>query len=100
MAGAIRHAKAIVCRSGYSSLMDLCALGQTAILIPTPGQPEQEKLAQHWHQHHRWTTSPQHRLSELSLDPPLQPIRPALQNTQHRELLKGFLLGQHESSAF
>ena len=100
MAGAIRHAKAIVCRSGYSSLMDLCALGQTAILIPTPGQPEQEKLAQHWHQHHRWATSPQHRLSELSLDPPLQPIRPALQNTQHRELLKGFLLEQHESWAF
>lgn len=39
--------KAIVCRSGYSSLMDLAALGQKALLIPTPGQTEQEYLAEH-----------------------------------------------------
>lgn len=37
--------KAIVCRSGYSSLMDLAALGKKAVLIPTPGQTEQEYLA-------------------------------------------------------
>lgn len=37
----------IVCRSGYSSLMDLAALGgKRAILIPTPGQTEQEYLAE------------------------------------------------------
>ena len=35
----------IVCRSGYSSIMDLVALGKTAILVPTPGQPEQQYLA-------------------------------------------------------
>jgi UDP-N-acetylglucosamine transferase subunit ALG13 len=35
----------VVCRAGYSSLMDLVALGHTkAILIPTPGQTEQEYL--------------------------------------------------------
>ncbi len=38
-------AKTIVCRSGYSSLMDLTALGKRAIFVPTPGQPEQEYLA-------------------------------------------------------
>lgn len=37
--------KVVVCRSGYSSIMDLAALGKKAILIPTPGQTEQEYLA-------------------------------------------------------
>lgn len=37
--------KTLVCRSGYSSIMDLVALGKKAILIPTPGQTEQEYLA-------------------------------------------------------
>lgn len=36
----------VVCRAGYSSLMDLSVLGGIkAILIPTPGQTEQEYLA-------------------------------------------------------
>jgi spore coat polysaccharide biosynthesis predicted glycosyltransferase SpsG len=35
----------IICRSGYSTLMDLAALRKNAILIPTPGQTEQEYLA-------------------------------------------------------
>ncbi len=35
----------IICRSGYSTLMDLAALHKKAILIPTPGQTEQEYLA-------------------------------------------------------
>jgi len=34
----------IICRSGYSSLMDLVKLNKRAILIPTPGQTEQEYL--------------------------------------------------------
>jgi predicted glycosyltransferase len=37
----------IICRSGYSSLMDLVTLGKNAILIPTPGQTEQEYLARY-----------------------------------------------------
>ncbi len=35
----------IICRPGYSSIMDLVSLGKKAILIPTPGQTEQEYLA-------------------------------------------------------
>jgi predicted glycosyltransferase len=38
-------ASIVVCRSGYSSLMDLALFGKRAILIPTPGQTEQEYLA-------------------------------------------------------
>jgi UDP-N-acetylglucosamine transferase subunit ALG13 len=41
----IRSSDVVICRSGYSSLMDLAVLGsKKAILIPTPGQTEQEYL--------------------------------------------------------
>lgn len=43
---AIRTSAVVLCRSGYSSLMDLATMHKPAILIPTPGQPEQEYLAQ------------------------------------------------------
>lgn len=35
----------VVCRSGYSSLCDLLAMQRKAVLVPTPGQGEQEYLA-------------------------------------------------------
>lgn len=35
----------IICRSGYSSVMDINALCAKSILVPTPGQTEQEYLA-------------------------------------------------------
>jgi UDP-N-acetylglucosamine transferase subunit ALG13 len=44
LAELIQSAEIIICRSGYSSVMDLMALKRSAILIPTPGQPEQEYL--------------------------------------------------------
>ncbi len=43
----MENAEVVICRSGYSTLMDLTALGKKAILIPTPGQTEQEFLGQH-----------------------------------------------------
>lgn len=41
----MKRARVIIARSGYSTLMDLAVLGKRAILIPTPGQTEQEYLA-------------------------------------------------------
>ena len=41
----MQKAEMVICRSGYSSVMDLIVLGQKAILVPTPGQTEQEYLA-------------------------------------------------------
>jgi predicted glycosyltransferase len=35
----------VLCRSGYSTIMDLAKLGKKAFFIPTPGQYEQEYLA-------------------------------------------------------
>lgn len=43
----IMDSAVVICRPGYSSLMDLATLGKNAILIPTPGQTEQEYLAEY-----------------------------------------------------
>lgn len=52
MSSALRSAKKIFMRPGYSSLMDVKALHLEAELIffPTPGQTEQEYLGKHWFQ--------------------------------------------------
>lgn len=44
---AIQSAEMVICRSGYTTVMDLVKLQQKAILVPTPGQTEQEYLAEH-----------------------------------------------------
>lgn len=49
LAFVLQNADNIYCRSGYSTLMDLYALGiNYANLIPTPGQTEQEYLAEYF----------------------------------------------------
>lgn len=40
------RSKYIICRSGYSTILDLAVLKQTALMIPTPGQTEQVYLAE------------------------------------------------------
>ena len=45
LAALISNTKIVVSRSGYSSIMDLLALGADAVFVPTPGQTEQEYLA-------------------------------------------------------
>jgi uncharacterized protein (TIGR00661 family) len=42
----INESKLIISRSGYSTIMDLAVLGKKAFFIPTPGQFEQEYLAE------------------------------------------------------
>src|SRR4030095_10116633 len=41
----ILQAEYVIGRCGYSSVMDLVALEKKSILVPTPGQTEQEYLA-------------------------------------------------------
>ena len=45
---AIENAKYIISRGGYTSLMELIPLNKPLILVPTPGQTEQEYLAKRW----------------------------------------------------
>ena len=41
----INESETLICRSGYTTIMDLAKLQKKALLIPTPGQYEQEYLA-------------------------------------------------------
>jgi uncharacterized protein (TIGR00661 family) len=43
----ILQSEIVLCRAGYSSIMDLISLNKRAILVPTPGQTEQEYLAEY-----------------------------------------------------
>jgi predicted glycosyltransferase len=42
---AFQQSEMIICRSGYTTIMDLVKIEKKAILVPTPGQREQEYLA-------------------------------------------------------
>lgn len=52
----------IVCRGGYTSLMELLSLQKKLLLIPTPGQTEQEYLAQRLMDHNICVCIPQEQL--------------------------------------
>jgi hypothetical protein len=43
----MEKAEWMISRSGYSTVMDIAKLGKKAILVPTPGQPEQEYLGKY-----------------------------------------------------
>jgi UDP-N-acetylglucosamine transferase subunit ALG13 len=43
---AIEDSDIVICRSGYSSIMDFARLAGRVIFVPTPGQTEQEYLAE------------------------------------------------------
>ena len=44
----VAQSRYLVCRSGYSTLLDLSAWRKPALFIPTPGQTEQIYLAHYW----------------------------------------------------
>ncbi|RYY83522.1 MAG: glycosyl transferase family 28, partial [Chitinophagaceae bacterium] len=44
---ALSDASVLLARCGYSTVMDAAALRKRSVLVPTPGQPEQEYLARH-----------------------------------------------------
>jgi hypothetical protein len=54
----------IIARSGYTSVMELISLNCSALLIPTPGQPEQEYLAEYLSSKGWFSEVPQNRLNE------------------------------------
>jgi hypothetical protein len=56
-------AEYVICRAGYSSIMDLMVLGKKALLVPTPGQPEQQYLADYLYERRIFPSLPQRGLS-------------------------------------
>ena len=73
-------ARLLICRSGYSTIMDLFALGRTACLVPTPGQPEQEYLAGYLSASHGFTA-----VSQAELAQGADPWRAHMENPDERD---------------
>jgi len=62
------QSKHIICRSGYTSLMDLITLGKSAIIIPTPSQTEQEYLAEYLSKKGWFISLKQDEIEEISME--------------------------------
>ncbi|MBX2973122.1 MAG: glycosyltransferase [Flavobacteriales bacterium] len=76
LAHAMANADLIVSRSGYTTLMDLVALGRSALVIPTPGQAEQEYLGELHGTTGRFLVQSQQRVDlEAALRDPVTAIR-------------------------
>jgi uncharacterized protein (TIGR00661 family) len=59
----MNRAKFIIARSGYSTIMDLIELNKIQVLlVPTPGQTEQEYLADHCERHNYFHHVSQYKL--------------------------------------
>lgn len=59
----LRSSDMIICRSGYSSVMDLATTGRHAVLVPTPGQTEQEYLSEYLQQKNWFISTSQSKFS-------------------------------------
>ena len=93
LSSALRGAQVVVCRSGYSSLLDLAALGKPAILIPTPGQPEQLQLAEFWKQKWGMATCSQFALERGELPDAMGHIPSHPPNVLALSVLDAFVSG-------
>ncbi len=63
----ITGASLVIARAGYSSIMELASMGRGAVLIPTPGQPEQEYLGKYLDGRYGFVTLSQSRLERLAI---------------------------------
>lgn len=71
----------VISRSGYTTIMDLTAMEKKAFLIPTPGQYEQEYLA--------------NRLKELGIAPSCRQSQFTIEKLAEIEKYKGFTAFDH-----
>lgn len=91
----IEQSKIIISRSGYTTVMDLAALEKKAILIPTPGQTEQEYLAKYLSEKKYFFTAEQ---KSFSLQEALEkyssfPFQiPGLSNAEYKKTMYEFVL--------
>lgn len=90
----IQQSGMVITRCGYSSVMDLVKLGKKAILVPTPGQTEQQYLAEYLKAKNLFYTVEQ---SSFSLSAALQAAASfeyktvALGDSAYKSVLKGFV---------
>lgn len=65
--GMIKKAEIILCRPGYTGLMELGAYGKKLIIVPSPGQTEQEYLGKSLHKSERAVMISNKKLNQLRL---------------------------------
>lgn len=93
----------LICRAGYSSIMDLCYLKVPALLLPTKGQKEQEYLAEHHHEQKQFFRVKENDLDlkaklEDMLEAAFQPPELELKGEAQMELIRGRVLALLERS--
>ena len=93
LASALLNSRYIICRSGYSSIMDLVALGLRANVIPTPGQKEQEYLAKHMSDTMGWVSLNQNETITISDLIEAKDHNPLPIQEDFREVIDAFILG-------
>ena len=96
MEAAFNESEFIVSRSGYTTVMDICKLQKKSILIPTPGQTEQEYLAKHLQQQGFCLTAEQHdfNLKSLLQKAKVYPFKfPDITMDSYKKIVEDFVSG-------
>ena len=81
----MNRSRLAIVRSGYTTLMELAALGKRAVLIPTPGQTEQEYLVDYHRELGHYSGALQHTLdlrAAVEAPPPSHPYVPPHQTDE------------------
>lgn len=90
----ICNSEFIISRAGYTTVMDLLKLGKKSILVPTPGQAEQEYVAAHLFEEQLAYTIPQ---AHFSLSKAMAAARtfyyqqPVLEMSAYKEVIRGMI---------
>ncbi|MEO6539810.1 MAG: glycosyltransferase [Ferruginibacter sp.] len=90
----ILQSKIIISRSGYTTVMDLVKLQKKAILVPTPGQTEQEYLADYLQQQHLFYAVPQLNFSILDAlknAAAFSFVQPSVALDKYQEIMEDFV---------
>jgi len=81
----------IISRPGYTSIMELVSLNKNALLIPTPGQTEQEYLAFYMEKQGWFTTALQNKISAVTGSGDVKEIKSREIINESRDLLEAAL---------
>jgi UDP-N-acetylglucosamine transferase subunit ALG13 len=91
MRAVITSSESIISRSGYTTIMDIITLNCSALLIPTPGQTEQEYLARNLEEKEWFTTISQKNISKAMVLPSIKPSQSGDITGQSKLLLEDAL---------
>lgn len=83
----LKESETIISRSGYTTIMELISIGSSALLIPTPGQTEQEYLAEYLSEKGWFRSLAQRDIDEHTAIPSTTAIIPAGIMEESRRLL-------------